>query len=158
METKADLIAALSQNLVRVLNKQARLEEMRIRFDEGVELTPKEIHTIQAIGEHKQINITDLAAHFGVTKSAASQIVAKLAEKGFVQKRQAAHSNKELELSLTDLGWRAFQAHERFHGQHMAELFDRLSAFTLSQIATTSVLLDVMESVLEERLAKFSQE
>jgi DNA-binding MarR family transcriptional regulator len=158
METKEDLIVAMTQKLMRILNKRAHIEELRVRFDEGVELTPKEIHTIQAIGEHKQINVTNLADHFGVTKSAASQIVAKLVGKGFVDKRQAAHSNKELELSLTELGWRAFQAHERFHGQHLAELVNRLSAFSLSQIATTSVLLDVMESILEERLAQLARE
>lgn len=158
METKEDLIAAMTRKLLRIINKHARIEELRIRFDEGVELTPKEIHTIQAIGEQKQINVTDLAAYFGVTKSAASQIVAKLAEKGFVEKRHAAHSNKELQLSLTDLGWRAFHAHERFHGKHMADLVNRLSAFSLSQIATTSVLLEVIESVLEDRLSQISQE
>lgn len=158
METKEEFITAMSRKLLRILNKHARLEELRIRFDEGVEVTPKEIHTIQAIGEHKQINVTDLAAYFGVTKSAASQIVAKLTDKGFVEKRQAAHSNKELQLCLTELGWRAFHAHERFHGKHMADLVNRLSAFSLSQIATTSVLLEVIESVLEDRLAQLSLE
>ncbi|WP_449245049.1 MarR family winged helix-turn-helix transcriptional regulator [Desulfobacca acetoxidans] len=158
METKEGFIAAMRQKLMRILNRQAQIEEIRIRFDEGVKLTPKEIHTIQAIGEPKQINLTDLAVHFGVTKSAASQIVAKLAEKGFVRKRHAAHSNKELDLSLTELGWRAFHAHERFHGKHMADLVNRLSAFSLAQIATTSVLLDVIESVLEERLVRILHE
>jgi DNA-binding MarR family transcriptional regulator len=157
METKEDLIVSMTHKLMRVFNKRSRIEELRIRFGEGVELTPKEIHTVQAIGENKQINVTNLADHFGVTKSAASQIVAKLAEKGFVQKRHPAHSNKELELSLTELGWRAFQAHERFHGKHFAELVNRLSAFSLAQIATTSVVLDVIENIMEERLDLLSK-
>jgi DNA-binding MarR family transcriptional regulator len=158
METKEELIAAMTRKLLRIINKHARIEELRIRFDEGVELTPKEIHTIQAVGEQKQINISDLATYFGVTKSAASQIVAKLAEKGFVDKRPAAHSNKEIQLSLTDMGWRAFSAHERIHGKHMADLVSRLNTFSLSQIATTTVLLEVIEAVIDDRLGQLSQE
>ena len=154
METKEDLIRAISRRLMRILNKHARLEEHSIRFDEGVEMTPREIHTIQAIGEKKNINIIGLAANFGVTKSAASQMVAKLVGKGFVEKGQAAHSNKELQLSLTELGWRAFHAHEGLHGAHMADIVNRLGAFTLAQVATTAALLEVIESVVDDRLSE----
>ncbi|HAY23133.1 MarR family winged helix-turn-helix transcriptional regulator [Desulfobacca acetoxidans] len=157
MDTKAEYIADMGRKLMRILNKRARLEALRIRFDDGVELNPREIHTIQAIGEHRPINVTELAAYFGVTKSAASQIVSKLAEKGFVEKQHTANNNKELDLSLTELGWRAFQAHERFHGKHFAELVNRLGAFSLAQIATASVILDVIEDIVEERLDLLSK-
>ncbi len=156
METKQDLIKIVTRQLMRILNKHSRMEKHSIRFDEGVEMSPKEIHTIQAIGEHEQINITGVAAHFGITKSAASQMVAKLAEKGFVKKGPAVHSGKELQLSLTDLGRRAFHAHERLHGAHMADLMNRLGAFTLQQVASTSALLEVIESVVDDRLADSS--
>ena len=154
METKQDLIKTISWKLLRVLNKHSHIEELPIRFDEDLEATPREIHTIQAIGEHEQINITGVAAHFGVTKGAASQMIAKLEDRGFLQKERVDHSNKELRLSLTKLGWRAFHAHERFHEKHMADLVDRLSAFSLSQIATITVLLDIIESVVDERLSQ----
>jgi DNA-binding MarR family transcriptional regulator len=154
METKEDLINAVALQLMRIFNMHSRIEEHLIRFDEGLEMTPKEIHTIQAIGEHKQMNVTDVATYFRVTKAAASQMVARLADKGFVRKEYVPHSRKELQLSLTKSGWRAFHAHERFHGKHMADLTGRLGAFTLSHIATTSALLDVIESVLEERLGE----
>jgi DNA-binding MarR family transcriptional regulator len=157
METKEDFIKVMSRKLFRILNKHSRLEALPARFDEGVEVTHRELHAIQAIGENKRINITDLGACFGVTKSAASQMVSKLVKKGLVEKESSAHSNKELQLSLTDLGWRAFHFHERFHGDHMANLVDRLGAFSLSQIATTSVLLDVLESVVDERLSQRTQ-
>ncbi|QTA89119.1 MarR family winged helix-turn-helix transcriptional regulator [Desulfonema magnum] len=154
METKEDLIKVIIRQLLRVLNKYSRVEELPIRVDEDVEITTREIHTIQAIGENEHINITGVAAHFGVTKSAASQIVRKLADKGFVKKEYAAYSNKELQLSLTKLGWLAFHAHDRFHGKDMGRIIERLSVFSLSQIATISVLLDVIENVMNERLSQ----
>jgi DNA-binding MarR family transcriptional regulator len=154
METKEDLVRAVSRRLTRIINKHSRMEEHVIRFDEGVEMTPKEIHTIQAIGEREDINITGVASHFGVTKSAASQMVARLEEKGFLEKEPSAHSNKEFRLNLTELGWRAFHAHERLHGEHMADVVSRLGVFTLSQLGSTSALLEVIESVVDDRLKK----
>ena len=115
-------------------------------------MTHRELHAIEAIGENTRINITDLGMYFGVTKSAASQMATKLARKGLVEKESSAHSNKELQLTLTRLGWRAFELHEKFHGDHLADLVERLGAFSLSQIETTSVLLDVLENLVDERL------
>jgi len=158
METKEDFVRAMSRKLLLILNKHARLEALPMRFDEGVEVTHREVHVIQAIGEHKRLNIKELGAHFGITKSAASQMTAKLTKKGFVEKAASAHSNKELQLSLTELGWRAFHVHEKFHGDHLADLVNRLGAFSLSQLATTSVLLEVMESVVDERLSQRLQD
>ncbi|AFM23816.1 MarR family winged helix-turn-helix transcriptional regulator [Desulfomonile tiedjei] len=154
METKDDLIKAAIRELLRVAKKYARIEKLPIRVEEGVEITTQEAHMIQAVGEHKKMSVTDVAIHFGVTKSAASQLATKLAGKGFLQKRQAPHSNKELELSLTQLGWRAFDAHEHFHGADMTYITNRLSVFSLQQIATLSVLLEAIGSIMDERLTK----
>ena len=158
METKADFIREMSRKLFRILNKHARLEALPARFEEGVKATHRELHVIQTIGENEQINITELGSRFGVTKSAASQMAAKLVKKGFVEKRPADHSNKESRLGLTELGWRAFRQHERFHGDHMADVIGRLSVFSLDQIATTSVLLDVLESVVDDRISTHLKE
>ena len=154
MENKEDLIKAISRQLMRIIKKHGRIEEIPVQLDEGVVVTPTESHTIQAIGENGAINVTDLAAHFGVTKSAASQIVNKLSKKGYVVKRISEYSGKELRLELTPLGRRAYEAHERCHGRHMADIVNRLGSFSLAQVATASAFLDVIEDVMNERLTK----
>jgi DNA-binding MarR family transcriptional regulator len=154
METKEELIRSSVQQLVRIARKYARIEELPISIDGGGEVTTREAHIIQAIGEDKDLNVTNLANRVGITKSAASQMATKLAAKGFVEKRQAPHSNKEYLLFLTQSGWQVFHAHERFHGKDMTELVNRLNAFSLSQVATISVLLDAIGAVIDERLAK----
>ncbi|MBN2123245.1 MAG: MarR family transcriptional regulator [Deltaproteobacteria bacterium] len=157
METKEDLIREISRKLFRILNKHGRLEALPFRFSEDLEITHRELHVIQVIGEAKRINITELGTYFGVTKSAASQMVTKLVKRGFVEKGSAAHSNKELQLTLTPQGREAFRMHEQFHGQHMAEVVERLGGFSLSQIATASVLLEILENVVDDRLAERGQ-
>lgn len=154
METKEELIKATIRQLLRIAGKYSRIEQLPIPVDEGLEITTAEAHTIQAIGEVEQMRVLDLATRFGITKSAASQMVGKLIMKGFLDKKQSPYSNKEFQLFLTELGWRAFHAHERFHGKDMAELLNRLSAFSLSQIATISVLLEAIGGVMTERLSE----
>jgi DNA-binding MarR family transcriptional regulator len=154
MKTKEDSIRTLSFRLMRIMIKHSALEEQPIRFGESVVLTPREVHSIQAIGEHEQINIKELGDYFGITKSAASQMATKLLKKGLIKKRNPAHNNKELQLSLTKAGWKAFYAHESFHEKHMAVLKKRLKAeFTDLEIARAAELLVAIENAFDERIS-----
>lgn len=154
METKEDMILSISRQLMRIINKQGRIEKIPTQLAEGIEVTPSEAHTIQAIGEYESINVTALGNHFGVTKSAASQIVSKLTKKGLVKKTMSAHSGKELRLELTETGHHALAMIIKHRGQHFKNIINRLGSFSLPQIATATVLLDVIEDVMDDRLGK----
>lgn len=154
METKDDLILGTVRQFQRVAALYARIEDLSIQVAEGVEVSTREAHTIEAVGDSQQMSVTDVANAFGITKSAASQMVSRLCEKGFFEKRQAPHSNKEYQLTLTSLGRQAYDAHARFHGEDKAALIERLRGFSLSQIATISVLFEAIGEVMDKRLAK----
>lgn len=153
METKEEIIRSAIRLIQRIAHQYARIEEMPLRIDEDGEVTTREAHIVQAVGEFDGMNVTGLANRFGITKSAASQMVSKLVRKGFVEKRQSPHSNKEFLLSLTERGRLVFDAHRRLHGREMDELIARLSTFSLSQIATLSVLLGVVGTTMDARLS-----
>ncbi len=76
-----------------------------------------EIHTIQTIGEHEGINLTDLAALMNVTKGAMSQTISKLTGKRLVKKIYADENAKEINLYLTEKGWIGFKNHDSMHMQ-----------------------------------------
>lgn len=138
----------------RVATQYARIEELPIPVGDGIEVTTREAHTIEAVGNRQQMSVTEVAKAFGITKSAASQMVSKLCDKGFLEKKQAPHSNKEFQLTLTPLGRKAFDAHARFHGADREALMERLRGFSLSQIATISVLLEAIGEVMDNRLSR----
>ena len=144
---------ATIRQLRGVAMKIARAEEMPIPVEEGLFMTTREAHTIEAVGRRPRMSVTDVANASGITKSAASQMVSKLCGKGFLEKKQAPHSNKEYQLMLTPLGGKAFEAHERFHGQDRDVLMERLRGFSLSQVATISVLLEAIGEVMDKRLS-----
>ena len=150
METKDDLIMNAVRQFQRVATQYARSEELPIRVADGVEVTTREAHTIEVVGSRKQLSVTELATALGITKSAASQMVSRLCDKGFLEKRQAPHSNKEFQLTLTPLGQQAFEAHARFHGEDK----ERLRGFSMSQIATLTVLFEALGEVIDKRLSR----
>lgn len=146
-------IDALINGLWRLCRKYAEMEKSPIRYNEKVTLPPGEIHTIQAIGKNKDINIKQLGDHFGISKSAASQMVSKLVKKGYVVKNNPADNNKELQLSLTTHGWEAFSLHESFHARHQEALTALLNDnFSEQEITRGGELINLISKVIDERL------
>ncbi|SNR67135.1 transcriptional regulator, MarR family [Humidesulfovibrio mexicanus] len=152
MESKEEIILNTVRQLQRFAAKYARIEDMPIPVEEGLEVTTREAHAVEAVGLRGHMSVTELAKFFGVTKSAASQTVTRLVDKGFLRKEPSPRSGKEFQLSLTDLGEKVQKAHERFHGADREELLKRLEAFSLGQISTVSVLLEALDDVLDRRL------
>lgn len=56
--------------------------------------------------------VTDVAAHLGVTKQAASQLVEELVRKGYVERRPHPDDARARLLVLTELGWSCTRAAE----------------------------------------------
>jgi DNA-binding MarR family transcriptional regulator len=56
--------------------------------------------------------VTDLAAHLGVTKQAASQLVDELVRKGYVERRPHPVDARARLVVLTELGWACTRAAE----------------------------------------------
>ena len=103
--------------LDQVVNRMNSAHSMPTDYDTGTPLYRAEIHTIQTIGHHPGINLSDLAQLMNVTKGAASQTVNKLTRKDLVRKARMSADNREVTLLLTDLGWKGYQSHENFHAQ-----------------------------------------
>ena len=126
-----------------VLTKVESLHAPSRDFGTGVPIYRKEIHTLQAIGQHPKINITALAEYMGVTKGAVSQTAAKLIRKGMVRKQYAKGSKKEVILELTDLGWVGFHNHEKFH----MDMFDIAREYYGEQLKTK---MEIFQTVMTD--------
>jgi DNA-binding MarR family transcriptional regulator len=117
-------------------------------YGTGFPLYQVEIHTLRTIGNNPGINSTDLAAHMGVTKGAISQTVNKLLKKGLIRKTHLPADARESALELTELGWKGFHVHERFHTQiyeavrqHFGESFGtKLDTFGVTMVDLNEIL------------------
>nr|WP_319393478.1 MarR family transcriptional regulator [uncultured Desulfobacter sp.] len=141
-------------SLMQVTRKFAEVETLPIAVTDDVSVSTREAHAIESIGENRCINVTQIADHFGFTKSAASQLVSKLTRQGFVVKKQAGHSNKELQLSLTPLGWQAFEAHATMHGMDLQQVLDTMESVEINVLIQLNELLVRLNSIMDDRLTK----
>jgi DNA-binding MarR family transcriptional regulator len=114
METKQTFEQILEE-LEQAMSRVSSMHESPWDFGTGVPLYRTEIHTVQAIGEHPGVNITELAQLMGVTKGAVSQTVGKLVDKSLVRKMHADDNAKEILLLLTERGNTGFHNHQKLH-------------------------------------------
>ncbi|MGL1956691.1 MAG: MarR family transcriptional regulator [Colwellia sp.] len=135
----------------KVASQYAQLEAMPIMINEQHMISTREIHTLDAIGDKRLNMVSDVGRHFGVTKSAASQLVSKLEAKGFLLKSSSAKNNKELQLVLTELGWEAYRVHEQLHGKERAALMAQLEQFPAEQLITFKEMLGLFSKVISQQ-------
>ena len=105
----------LLEKLEQMITKMESMHTPSLSFGTGILMHQNEIHTVQAIGRHSRINVTNLAKYKGVTKGAISQTIKRLIKKGLVRRTHAPGNAKEVLLELTDIGWIGFHNHEKFH-------------------------------------------
>jgi DNA-binding MarR family transcriptional regulator len=153
MNAKEETIRHMSSRLMRIINKHVRIESIPIPVND-VRLSPGEIRFIQTIGDNEGTNVMTLGTRMGITKSAVSQMVGKLERKGFAAKRPAADNNKEILVFLTPAGKEAYAAHKQHNERHLHNLIERLEEFSDTQIATTAMILSVVESLADERMTE----
>lgn len=102
-------------DFLRLKNKLNKIEKQPLDFGTGDLLYPTEINTIDEIGKKRGETVTELCKLFGVTKGAISQTVGKLSRKGYVKKIRNKNFGKEIILSLTAKGYKAYEAHIKMH-------------------------------------------
>ncbi|AKA69289.1 MarR family winged helix-turn-helix transcriptional regulator [Clostridium scatologenes] len=88
-----------------------------------------EIHMIEAIGNHKNANASELSIIMGITNGAINQVANKLIKKGLVEQYRMKDNKKDVFYQLTTQGKIANIGHSNYHKEqysHMEEYIDEL--------------------------------
>ncbi|MCK4551583.1 MAG: winged helix-turn-helix transcriptional regulator [Tenericutes bacterium] len=120
-------------------------ERIPRKFGTGDLLYHSEIHTLQAIGSHIKINLTDLSERLNISKSGTSKFIAKLLKKNLITKSKLFNNNKEVVFALTEKGTIAYNAHEKFSKKTFESIYNLLSHLEDDQIEfLESFLVDLV--------------
>ena len=149
MVTSADMMQ-VSAAWIRILNKMDAVEKCPKDFGSGDLLHCSEIHTLMAIGNHTDINITELAKYLGISKSAISQMITRLLSKDLVEKIQNPVNNKEIFLRLSPKGMIAFHGHEQHHAKIYALMTRKLGPMSDEQFLFLTKFLQAIEETTDE--------
>jgi len=150
--TNAEKIHDFKETFLRIINKFKVLEKIPIDHGTGDLLYASEINTLEIIGMLPGINLTQLAEKKGVTKSAVSQIVAKLVKKKLVAKKQSPNHEKVFFLELTSSGKIAFENHEKFHAKYDSPMIAKLMSMNDKQFDQVVEVFEMLESTIDTYL------
>ncbi len=122
------------EQLLQIVDKFNKQHKKGHDFGTGDLLYPSEIHTIQAVGDHENINITDLAVALKVTKPTISERVKKLERLDLIQRHEAVDNRKTVILHLTARGWIAYEGHAAHHKEMFAHFQKHFKSNSADQI------------------------
>jgi len=155
MEAAKDIKISIYNRLRRIIEKHTRMDEQPFMLGESMALSPREVRTIEFLGLRGKVNVTNVATHFNFTKSAASQLISRLVQRGLVRKENAEHSDKEYQLSLSNEGAKAHRLIETMNEERLNMYLEHTATFSQQQIAATSAVLEQLEHMVDERLNRF---
>lgn len=140
----------LSDAWIRILTKMSNLDGTPRDYGSGNLLHNAEIHTIMRIGRDPGLNITALAAREGISKSAISQMVSRLEQKGLVKRYRSPDNGKETLLQLTAAGRVAHLGHEQHHAAIFARMEEKLGDISLEQVTCLMHFFQAIEETIDE--------
>ena len=136
---------------IRVNKKFNELESLTIDIGNGEKLFPSELHVLDAVGNNYANTVTDLSKKFGITKGAVSQVVNKLFDKGFLNKDRKS-GFKEIILSPTNKGWKAFEIMDDLHNKLEDEFFVNMGTVESEKVDSFVEIMEKFEEFLDNFL------
>lgn len=125
----------ISELVIKVMNEYSSVHKKQMFFNNENSLSFSEVQVLEEILRNKDSNMTDLSIELGVTKAAITKTMKKLETKGYISRYKLLSNNKNILVSVTDLGNEIYGAYQEFIYnalfKELFEIFDNESEDTL---------------------------
>ena len=105
----------INEYLTAIFNNVLIIEESSLRSSRFSDVTIKEMHTIDVIGEKKDATPTDVARALMVTLGTVTTSLNNLERKGYIERVRSTKDRRVVHLYLTKKGRLVYRLHQRFH-------------------------------------------
>ncbi len=105
----------INEYLTAIFNNVLIIEESSLRSSRFSDVTIKEMHTIDVIGEKKDATPTDVARTLMVTLGTVTTSLNNLERKGYIERVRSTKDRRVVHLYLTKKGRLVYRLHQRFH-------------------------------------------
>ena len=139
-------VKSLDEAMDRLLEYDKLIEKTPRDYGCGVMISMSEIHTVEAIGNYPDANVTELAEVRGISKGALSKKLSHLEKTGFIRRYQFKDNKKECYFQLTELGRRAYEGHYAMHDARSSRAHARYELYTEEQ---RELILDFLGGYIE---------
>lgn len=147
MEAKANLFL---ERTYRIINKYNGKTKKPKTYGNEIYLHSAEVHMVEVIGSHELITASEIAKKLGISRSAVSQTITKLMEKGLLQKQLLNQTNNEIVLCLTKEGECVYLNHLEYHKTMLNELNILADKLPKESLKILEDMLDIIEHSLDQ--------
>lgn len=113
-----------------------------------------EIHTIAAIGDLAEPNVTQIAKYMNVTRGAISKITKKLIEQNLIEAYQREDNKQKIFFKLTKSGKFLYDEHEKRHQLWLKRDDAFIKQFDQKTVKQVEAFMTAFNDYLEEQIVK----
>ena len=107
--------AKINEYLTAIFNNVLIIQESSLRSSRFSDVSIKEMHTIDVVGEKKDATPTDVARTLMVTLGTVTTSLNNLERKGYIERVRSTKDRRVVHLYLTKKGRLVYRLHQRFH-------------------------------------------
>jgi DNA-binding MarR family transcriptional regulator len=114
----------LNNMLIQVYHNILRVEEKFLQTNNRINLTIREMHLIECVGENRDNGktISEIAEFLKLTKPSVTVAVSKLTKKGYLRKNSCQTDGRIVRVTLTREGRKVYTYHKRYHMSMVHEI------------------------------------
>jgi DNA-binding MarR family transcriptional regulator len=142
--------------LMNLLAKYMEKQEILSKLTEDEKLhgyNYSEIHTITAIGDLDEPNVTKIAEHMNVTRGAISKITKKLLAQDLIESYQHEDNRQKIFFRLTPSGQFLYDEHEKRHRLWLERDDAFIAQFDAETVKQVERFMTAYNDYLEEQIS-----
>lgn len=105
----------INEYLTTIFNNVLIIEESTLRSSQFSDVSIKEMHTIDVIGDKKGATPSDVSRTLMVTLGTVTTSLNNLERKGYIERVRSTKDRRVVHLYLTKKGRLLYRLHQRFH-------------------------------------------
>ena len=145
----------MNRDLVNLFVKYMEKQEILSKLTENEKLhgyNYSEIHTIAAIGDLAEPNVTQIATYMNVTKGAISKITKRLLEQNLIEAYQRDGNKQKIFFRLTKLGQFLYDEHETRHNLWLKRDNAFIKRFDSEAVEQVEKFMEAFNDYLETQI------
>lgn len=114
----------INEYLTAIFNNVLVIQENSLRKSHFNDISIKEMHTIDEIGDKKGATPSDIARALMVTLGTVTTSLNNLERKGYIERVRSTKDRRVVHLYLTKKGRLVYRLHQRFHNEMVKQITD----------------------------------
>lgn len=147
----------MNTGLMNLFVKYMEKQEILSKLTEDEKLhgyNYSEIHTIAAIGDLEEPNVTNIANHMNVTRGSISKITKKLLGQNLIEAYQQDGNKQKIFFRLTQAGQFLYDEHEKRHNLWLKRDDAFIKRFDGKTVEQVEVFMKAFNDYLEAQISE----